>query len=115
MHGALADLKQCCVVMHCVRDTYFIRSFMHSGYFYSAPSSLLLLSGAPSTTRILCWSFTPKHNRQLRVTDLPKAPTCRLERDSNPRPFGRKAPNLPMSHGQPPCPNTAKLPWMHSF
>ena len=29
---------------------------------------------------------------------LPKVPTWQLEGDSNPWPFGRKAPNLPMSH-----------------
>src|SRR6218665_1509249 len=37
-------------------------------------------------------------HRQLRVKVLPKVPVWRLERDSNPQPFGRKAPNLPMSH-----------------
>src|SRR6218665_3651025 len=46
--------------------------------------------------RILC--FTLKRHRQLRGKDLPKVPTWRLERDSNPRPFGRKATYLPMSH-----------------
>src|SRR6218665_1315025 len=39
---------------------------------------------APDTARILCWSFTPKHHRQLRVKDLPKVSTWRLERESNP-------------------------------
>jgi len=58
-----------------------IRSFIHSGYFYSASSSPLLLSGAPDTARILCRSFTPKRHRQLRVKDLPKVHTRRLERD----------------------------------
>ena len=52
--------------------------------------------GAPDTARILSRSFTPKEHRQLRVKDLPKI--RRLERDSNLRPFGRKAPNLPMRH-----------------
>src|SRR6218665_675031 len=51
----------------------------------------------PVTARILCRSFTPKRHRQLRVKDLPKVPTWRLERDSNPQPFGRKVTNLPMS------------------
>src|SRR6218665_1768172 len=72
-------------------------SFVPS-YFYSASSSPLLLRVAPDSARILCWSFTPKRRRQLRVKDLPKVLTWRLERDSNPRPFGRKATNLPMSH-----------------
>ena len=35
------------------------------------------------TARILCQSFTPKRHRQLRVKDLPKDHTWRLERDSN--------------------------------
>src|SRR6218665_2341485 len=43
-------------------------------------------------------SFTPKIHRQQRVKDLLKVPTWWLERDSNPRPFGRKATNLLMSH-----------------
>src|SRR6218665_119786 len=67
--------------------------------FYSASSSSLLRSGAPDTARILCRSFT--HHKQLRMKDLPKVPTWRLERDSNPRPFGRKVPNLLMSHHAP--------------
>src|SRR6218665_1638765 len=50
----------------------------------------------PDTARILCRSFMPKRHRQLRVKELPKVPTWRLERDLNPRPFGRKALNLPM-------------------
>src|SRR6218665_2410182 len=69
-----------------------------SGYFYSASSSPLLPRGAPDTARILCWSFTPKRHRQLHVKDLSKVPTWRLERDSNQRPFGQRASNLPMSH-----------------
>jgi len=35
------------------------------------------------------------------VKDLPKGPTWRLERDSNLRPFGRKASNLQMRHLAP--------------
>src|SRR6218665_2352577 len=54
-------------------------SFIHSGYFYSASPSPLLLRGAPDTARILCRSFTPKRHRQLRVKDLPKVPTWTLE------------------------------------
>jgi len=71
---------------------------IHSGYFYNASSSPLLLRSTPDTARILCRSFTPKRPWQLRVKDLPKVPTWRLERDSNPRPFGRKATNLPCQH-----------------
>ena len=56
---------------------------------------------ALDTARILCRSFTPKRHRQLRAKDLPKVPTWRLEPDSNPRPVGRKASNLPMRHHAP--------------
>ena len=37
----------------------------------------------PTTAQMLCRSFAPKYPRQLRVKDLPKVPTWRLERDSN--------------------------------
>ena|SRR6218665_1143770 len=68
--------------------------FIHSGYFNSASSSPLL--GRQSTDTV------SEFHRQLRVKDLPKVPTWRLERDSNPRPLERNASNLPMS--QPPRP-----------
>src|SRR6218665_2690922 len=78
-------------------------TYIHSGYFYSASSSpvLTVLRGAPDTAWILCWSFTLKRHRQLRVKDLPNVPACRPERESNPRPFGRKSANLPMTHHAP--------------
>ena len=38
------------------------------------------------------------HHRQMRIKFLPKVPTWRLERGSNPRPSGRKASTLPMCH-----------------
>ena len=76
-------------------------SFIHSGYFYSASSTTLLLRGASDTARILCRSFTPKRHRQLQVKALPKVSTWRPEWDSNQWPFGRKATNLPMSHHAP--------------
>src|SRR6218665_2120631 len=84
-------------------------TFIHSCYFYSACYSPLLLRGAPDIAKILYRSFTPKRQRQLRVKDLPKVPTSRLTRDSNPRPFRRKMTNIPMSHHAPhtfgpPCP-----------
>ena len=71
---------------------------IHWGYFYNASLSPLLLRGAPDTARILYRSFMLKRHRQLQVKNLPKVPTWRLEWDSNPWPFGRKAANLPMSH-----------------
>src|SRR6218665_2650681 len=77
--------------------------FIHSGYFCNASSSPLLLRGASDTARIPCRNFTPKRHRQLRMKNLSKVPTCtwRLERDSNPRPFGRMTQNLPMSRHAP--------------
>ena len=78
-----------------------INSFIHSRYLYSASSSLLLLRGVPDKALILGRSFMPKRHRQLRVKDLPKDPMLGLERDSNTRPFGWKATNLPMSHHTP--------------
>ena len=74
----------------------FLNKFIHSGYFYSASSSRILLRSAPDTARILCRSFTLKRHRQLPVKDLPKVPTWRLDRNSNSRPSGRKASTLPM-------------------
>ena len=79
------------------RKSNIIHSFIHLRYFYSASSSPLLLRGVSNTPLILCRRFTPKSHRQLRVKDLPKVPTWRLERDLNPRPFGRKVTNLPMN------------------
>src|SRR6218665_3988233 len=38
---------------------------IHSSFFYSAPSSPLILRGTPNTARILCRSFTTKRHRQL--------------------------------------------------
>src|SRR6218665_2534119 len=75
-----------CIVLYI--DIYIallIHSFIHSGHFYSVPSSPLLLRGAPTTARILYQSFTPKPTGNCR---LPKVPTWRLERESNPRPSG---------------------------
>jgi len=62
-------------------------------YYYS--------EALPTTALILCGSFTPKRHEQLRVKDLPKVRTLRLECDSNLQPFGHKAPNLPLSHHAP--------------
>ena len=65
------------------------RSFIHSGYFYSASSSPQLLRCVPDTARILCRIFMPKRLRQLLAKDVPKIPKWRLERESNARPLGR--------------------------
>ena len=74
---------------------------IHSDHFYSTSSSPLLLRSAPDTARILCRSFTPKCHRQLWVKDLPKVPTWRLERESNPRTSGWKLSTQPMRHHVP--------------
>src|SRR6218665_890518 len=58
-------------------------------------------SGFIHSARILCWSFTPKRHRQLRMKYLPKVHTLWLEGDSNSRPFRQKVVNLPMSHHTP--------------
>src|SRR6218665_1958340 len=62
--------------------------FIHSGHFYSAPSSPLLLRGAPDYSTDTASEFHAETHRQLQVKDLPKVPTWRLERESNPRPSG---------------------------
>src|SRR6218665_3165163 len=78
--------------------------FNHSfGPFLGASSSLLLLRSAPDITRIVFGSFTPKRHRQLRAKNLPKVTTRGQERDSNPRPSGRKVLTLPMRHQRPTC------------
>src|SRR6218665_3401990 len=68
--------------------TTFIHSFIsfHSGHFYSAPSSPLLLKGAPDYSTDTVSEFHAEAHMQLQVKDLPKVPTWRLERESNPRP-----------------------------
>ena len=87
--------------------------FSHSGYFCSASSSPLWLRSTPDTARILCQCFTPKRHRQLRVKDLSKVSTWRLERDSTPQPFRRKVLNVPMCHHAPHVPvNLYSFTWV---
>src|SRR6218665_3908156 len=58
---------------------------IHSfGHFYSAPSSPLLLRGAPDYSTDTVSEFHTEAHRQLWVKNLPKVPTWRLERESNP-------------------------------
>src|SRR6218665_2312856 len=66
----------------------YIHSFIHYGYFYSAPSSPLLLRGVPDYSTDTVSEFHAEAHRQLQVKDLPKVSTWRLERESNPRPSG---------------------------
>ena len=71
-------------------------SFIHSVHFYSAPSSPLLLRGAPDYSTDTVSEFHAEAHRELQVKDLPKVPTWRLEQESNPRPSGwTKAPPHP--------------------
>src|SRR6218665_361437 len=50
--------------MYITVDIYkFIHSFIHSGYFYGASSSPLLLRGAPDTAGILCCA--PQFHREV--------------------------------------------------
>src|SRR6218665_624645 len=61
-------------------------SFIHSGHFYSASSSPLLLRGAPDYSKDTVSEFHVEAHRQLQVKDLPKVPTWRLERGRTPNP-----------------------------
>src|SRR6218665_581934 len=63
-------------------------SFIHSDHFYSASSSPLLFRGAPNYSTDTASEFHAEAHSQLQVKDLPKVPTWRLERESNPRPSG---------------------------
>src|SRR6218665_579251 len=49
----------------------FIHSFIHSGHFYSAPSSPLPLRGAPDYSTDTVSEFHAEAHRQLQVKDLP--------------------------------------------
>ena|SRR6218665_279403 len=60
---------------------HLLLKVIHSGYFYSTYLNSPLLRSA--------------------TDNLPKGRFVRRKRDSNPRPFGRKAPNLPLSHHAP--------------
>src|SRR6218665_287186 len=75
---------------------------VHSfGHFYSAPSSPLLLRGAPDYNTDTVLEFHAEVHRQLQIKDLPKVPAWRLERESNSRPSGRKASSQPRRHHVP--------------
>ena len=67
---------------------------------YSAPSRFLL-SGAPDYCADTESEFHGEAHEQLRVKDLPRVPTRRLEVDSNPQPSGCKASNIPLHHRAP--------------
>ena len=67
---------------------------------YSAPSRFLL-RGAPDYSADTESEFHAEAHEQLRVKDLPRVPTRRLEVDSNPQPSGCKAPNIPLHYRAP--------------
>src|SRR5688572_12033148 len=57
-------------------------------------SSRFLLRGAPDYSADTESEFHAEAHEQLRVKDLPRVPTRRLEVDSNPQPSSCKAPNI---------------------
>src|ERR1043165_1083276 len=67
---------------------------------YCAPSRFLL-RGAPDYSADTESKFHAEAHEQLRVKDLPRVPTRHLEVDSNPQPYGCKAPNIPLHHHAP--------------
>src|SRR5688572_17831601 len=64
---------------------------------YSALSRFLL-RGTPDYSADTESEFHVEAHEQLRVKDLPRVPTRRLEVDSNPQPSGCKAPNISLHH-----------------
>ena len=73
----------------------FIRSFIQA--ISRAHLQVHYYSEALPAARPLCRSFMHAQAPQA-VKDLLQVPTWQLERESNPRPFRRKATNLPMSN-----------------
>src|SRR6218665_2757840 len=51
-------------------EPQFEDSFIHSGHFYSSPSSPLLLRGAPDYSTDTVSEFHAEAHRQLQVKDL---------------------------------------------
>src|SRR6218665_2872315 len=49
---------------YCMRQVY---AFIHSGHFYSASSSPLLLRSVPDTTQTLCRNFTLKRETRPNI------------------------------------------------
>src|SRR6218665_931094 len=91
--GSFRKLKKCGLLLGLYSFIHsfiysFIHSFNHSGHFYSALSSPILLRSAPNYSTDTVSEFHAEAHRQLQVKDLPKVPTWRLERESNPRPSG---------------------------
>src|SRR6218665_2752568 len=80
----------------------FIRSFVQT--ISIAPIQVHLYSEALPTQHGYCVGvYTLKRYGQLQVKDLPKVPTWRLERESNPRPSDLKSSSQPRRHHVPHC------------
>src|SRR6218665_557659 len=81
----------------------FIHSFIHLFIqtISIAPLQVHYYSEASQNNTDTISEFHAELPQATAVKDLPKVPTWRLERDSSPQPFGRKATNLPMSHHAP--------------
>src|SRR5688572_21452902 len=74
--------------------------FIHFRYLYSALSRFLLRA-PPDYSAHTESEFHAEAHEQLRVKDLPRVPTRRLQVDSNPQPSDCKAPNIPLHHRAP--------------
>ena len=93
-----SSLQQFQLLSYVLPDSLFIHSFIQATFI--APLQVHYYSEALPPLQGYCVGIprrSPMH-RQLRAKDFPKVPTWRLERDSNLRPFGRRASNLSISH-----------------
>src|SRR5688572_3651397 len=98
-NGFTEDGEQCDCGLPQVKRTY-VCMYVCMSTCYSAPSGFLL-RGAPDYSADAESEFHAEAHEQLRVKDLPRVPTRRLEVDSNPQPSGCKAPNIPLHHRAP--------------
>src|SRR6218665_2614895 len=78
-------------------------SFIHSGHFYSTPSSPLLLRGAPDYSTDTVSEFHTEAHRQLQVKDLPKVSTWGARSRVEPTTLRLK---VIASTNAPPCPTS---------
>src|SRR6218665_1122566 len=80
LYNLILSFNKCVIISYFLPEEFLASApnseelFIHSGYFYSASSSPVLLGGTPDTARILFRSFTLKRHRKLRAKDLPKSP-----------------------------------------
>ena len=79
---------------HRLTHIFYSFSFIHSGYFYSASSSSLLLRGAPDYSIDTVSELTRRCDTGNYESQVPK---WQLEWDSSPLPSGCNAQNLPLS------------------